>query len=345
MKIINLSILVLLLQALSACQEASSQPPDKEEPTMQVVVTTPERVDYHDRFTLAGEILPDRDVTVSSRLSETVRTVPVQLGERVSEGDVLATLDDAMLSRQIMEAEANLQQKLAGITKIEKLFEKKAASQQQYILAKTTYDMAEAQLLQLKEQMKRTVIASPLNGYIVEKFVEEGELVNPGQALFRIVNTDKLKVRVNLSEADVSGVHTGDRADVLVSACSKESIQGEVSFVSRALDPMTRTLPVEILIRNRSGCMSAGMTADATFTRGVLKNVPVVPTDSVVIRKGKQGVWIVEDGKAIFRVVLPGNPLDDRIPVVEGLEGEEQVVVRGHRLLEEGDRVTVQTAP
>lgn len=331
-------ILMFFLAAVS-CQNAVSEPAEQEDAGTRVMTAKPELTDYRDTFTLAGDLAAEQDVVVASRLGEVVRAVPVNLGDRVNTGDLLAELDDGMISKQVLEAEANLTQKLANLTKIEKLFEKKAASRQQYIAAKTTYDMAEAQHLQMQEQLARTKILSPMNGRVVEKLVEEGEYVGPGHPLIRLVNIDRLKVRVNLPESEAGHVSVGDEVRIRIHAFPDLPVRGKISFVSSVLHPSTRTLPVEVKIRNPRNAFSAGMIADTTFERAMLPNVPVIPMDAVVTRKGVQGIWQVVDGKAVFTKVKIGNSLDNRVAVLEGLTGKEEIIVVGQRLLEEGQKV------
>lgn len=335
----TIPLLLLTLLLLQNCEPSQSEEMTPPAYAQKVGTLHPTQETFEETITLAGEVLPFQDITVASEVSGKVLSL-TPLGKYVKKGEILVQLDDSLLKAKEKEAEANLTQKLANLKKTEALLEKKATTRQQYIFAKTTYDMAEAQLAQVKEQRAKTLLTSPINGKVVTHLMDPGEYALPGTPLLRVVQIDPLKVSVGVPEEAVGAIREGEKAWVRIPALAIQR-EGKISFVSNTLDPSTRTLPIEVLLPNRDHRIKGGMMAEVTLIKKRWEKVLTLPMEAVVVQDGVEGVWLVKDNHATFQPVMVTSPHYQRVAVLQGLTEKAEVVIQGQGLLEEGMLVEV----
>jgi RND family efflux transporter MFP subunit len=209
---------------------------------------------------------------------------------------------------------------------------------------------AEAQRLQAKVQrlrndVQKTVIRSPISGFITHRYAEVGQWVERGGRLAEIIDLAAVLVRVPVHERDIRLVQVGDAALVTLDALPNRTFTGRVKYVTPQADLASRTFPVKIEVPNTPDhTIKAGMFARVTLRTGAVQPSVFVPKDAVVRRASGQVVFVVEDARARLVPIKPGRTHKGLIEVVEGqLRPGEAVVVTGNELLQ--DQMAIVSQP
>src|SRR5690606_14487291 len=293
-----------------------------------------------------GAVEPIRTVGVNSQLSGALLTVEVEEGMRVREGQVLARMDDRELAAQEASAEAAFNVAEAAFKRAEQLYQNQVITINEYERDRTAYAAALAQLEQLRTRRGYAIVRSPLDGIVLEKRVEAGDVVAPQTQLFRIGDVSTMVVRVPVSELDVVELAPGATASIVFDAFPSRTFTGTIRRIFPSADPTTRLVPVEVAL-DAEGAITArpGFLARVTFALGARSNVALIPASAVVSGVGGQAVFTLENGQAMRRSIQTGLTSEGKVEVLSGVEPGEVIVVAGANTLRDGATVRVVSGP
>lgn len=286
----------------------------------------------------------------------------LQVGDRVSQGEILAHVRQSEYSDKVNSARAQMDQAQANYEKAKldfdratNLYKTDSYTKVQYDVAKASLDAgaalvenANANWQQTKTALADCWLKSPLTGWVLSRNIEVGALVGTGSQAFVLADTHLVKAVFGVPDTRVDYVKLG-APQTITTTSSPEEFHGRVTSVSPSADPKSRVFSVEVTIPNSDGRLKPGMIA--TLTLGVGKPEPVttvVPLSAVVrstqIAEGF-AVFVVTDqgGKSIARerAVEIGDTQGNLISVVKGLKPGESVVVTGGTLIKDGDEIKV----
>ena len=290
------------------------------------------------KIQLPGEIEGYRDAKVASAQGGLVEAVRVQEGDRVEAGASMASIN-----RQV--AEAQLQQAKAQLTLAEhnaKVAQKagKSLSQTRRIQAETQLKSAEAAHRLAQIAANRSRLPAPFAGIVSQVGIEEGEVAAPGFPLIRLVDIDRVKVSLSISDRDIRFVQPNAKALVLIEGGSQR-IEAVISRVSPTANMETRTFIAEIDLPNPKGHLLPGMMVTVRIQESTNKEEITIPQYALVTKLKDNGVFVVEKGRAVWRPLELGGFLEHDLIVKAGLEDGDELVTRGHRDINEGDRLLV----
>jgi len=199
----------------------------------------------------------------------------------------------------------------------------------------------EANLARLNELVSYLMVRAPFDGVITERNVDEGALVTEGSTLlFRMAQTDRLRVFLNVPQGDAPSVHVGQQANLAIPDLPGRKFPARVTRTASALDPSSRTLLVEVQAANPNGQLLPGMytQVDLAVPR---KDPPLtIPSDTLVVRSDGPQVAVVDpDGIVHFRRIQLGRDLGDHLEVLGGLDASLQLAVNPSDDVREGVRV------
>jgi multidrug efflux pump subunit AcrA (membrane-fusion protein) len=180
-------------------------------------------------------------------------------------------------------------------------------------------------------------IVAPSSGYVVKRLVAPGVLVQPGMPILKIAQVDRVRLQANVGEKDIAAIRVG--SPVVVTTTAGQSVTARVTSVFPFVDQGSRTAVVEAIVDNRDRRLLPGQYVTMQLVTGERANAITVPRGAVGRLGGAAKVWVVSDGRAEPRDVTTGLEGADRIEIVRGLTGTEQVVARGHENLYAGARV------
>jgi RND family efflux transporter MFP subunit len=186
-------------------------------------------------------------------------------------------------------------------------------------------------------------IEAPFDGTISERNLDEGHFVQPaGEAqarpLFVIVQTDVVRVFVDVPEMEATLVDRDDEATIRVQSLFGREFKGEVTRNSRALDSasVTRTLRTEIDVANPDGVLRPGMYVYATIILDKRENVLALPASAIRRHEGKVSCFSVDDGKLVEKSLQTGLTGGNDVEIVSGLDGDEDIVQKVTPTMAEG---------
>jgi RND family efflux transporter MFP subunit len=200
---------------------------------------------------------------------------------------------------------------------------------------------AKANLARVQELQGYRQVRAPFDGVITLRNVDVGVLVTTGNTLlYRIAQTGTLRTYVNVAQGDVNSVHVGQRAALTVSNLPGRSFPGTVARMAKALDPVSRTMLVEVDLANPDGVLFPGTFADVSLS-GHRENRPLtIPATAVVFRTDGAQVAIVQpDDTVHLQKITLGRDFGDRVEIVQGLSNGAIIIAQPGDTAREGSRI------
>jgi membrane fusion protein, multidrug efflux system len=307
-----------------------------------VEITTVERVRMARSSMVAGQLSPLRVVGVTSQVAGALLRVPVEEGSRVRQGDILAELDSRELDAQLRAAQANLTLARATAQRSEQLRQNGVVTAAEYERDQATLVSAEATVAQLETRVGFTKIRAPMNGVIMQRFVQAGDIVGGQTRMFTVADVSTLVTQLPVSELEVPRLKEGSAVDVQVDALAGRAVPGRIRRIFPAADSVSRLVPVEIAISGAEHLgLKPGYSVRVSLQLDERDNALVIPTRAVVGAAGSQSVYIIRDGRAERRRVRVGLDQDGQMEVFEGLAAGDTIITTGNALLRDGAQVRI----
>jgi HlyD family secretion protein len=204
---------------------------------------------------------------------------------------------------------------------------------------------AQSQAMQRTAEVVRDYvnIRARSGGYVVKRLVAPGVLVQPGMAILKVAQIDRVRLQANVGERDLTSIMVGSPVRVTPAGTGQAPTTARVTSVFPFVDQGARTGVVEAIVDNAARRLLPGQYVQMEFVTGNQPHALTVPRAAVVRMGGKARVWVVEDDRAQPREVITGLEGPDRIEIVSGLSETAQVIARGHEGLYAGARVTDAT--
>ena len=294
---------------------------------------------------VSGEVEGRSTVNVGFKVAGVVAAVPVEEGDAVQMGAVLAQLESNQYELGLQAATATADLARDALTRARQLDSERSIPPADLVKAEVAVRQAEAQEGLARTQVADTRLVSPLAGLVARRGVQPGEQVGPGMPVFTIIAVDPVQVRVGVPEAEVGRVRQGQTATISIPALGGQSFEGRVRVVGVAADPMSRTYVVRISVPNPERLLKPGMIAEVRINDGGEINALTLPGEAIVRDPaGLPLVFVYEEaeGRVHARTVTVGSVLGREVEIASGLEGDEQVVVGGQHRLRTGAAVNAR---
>jgi len=187
-------------------------------------------------------------------------------------------------------------------------------------------------------------IRAPVAGAVSERLVQPGEYINVNTPVVSIVQMSPLKLRTAVQEKFASVIRPGQKVQFAVEAFPEATFDGEVAYVSPAIDQATRTFSVEALVQNTDGRLKPGFFAKGAVSTHLDENVPAVSLDAVSTLAGVSSVYVIEDGKIRQQTVALGTQSGKLVEIAQGLKGDEKLAASNLNQLATGTPVQIGKA-
>ncbi|SIO17850.1 membrane fusion protein, multidrug efflux system [Halodesulfovibrio marinisediminis DSM 17456] len=340
-------IVASMLVSLTACSngeasETAQNVPESKEYVVNVKVEKLTPAAITDTIMLPGETEAIYDVSLAAEQDGLIEWVGVTEGDSVKADAQLVRIDLEALKAAKDRAEANLTMKKHQLKRRRKLYEGNVLSREELEQAETEFTVAETNLREAEVKYEHGIVVSPVAGMVNTVNVDPGEYVSKGNPIANIVNVDQIKITFNVPEMDVRFLSKGLTAPVVFDAYPREEWNGVVDFVAWKADPATRTFPVRLIVQNTDGRIRPGMIARASFVRRSLNDIVSIPLFSVIDKGGERIAFVEKNGVAEARTVKLGVIDGDRVQILAGLNVGENLIVAGHREVEDGVKVDVR---
>jgi len=277
------------------------------------------------RIEVVGSAASERWVNLSARLPATLQTLTVSGGDTVTNGQVLATLDDRDLREQLAGAEALFRQAELEFNRTSQLFEKGATTDQAKVAAQTGLEAARARVQQMRVMLSYSVIISPIDGRVTDRRLEAGDLVAPGQIVVAVYDPSQMRFEVPVPIRLLSRFALNQPVTVVLDGIT-HPVQGIVREIVSEVDALSRTQKVKIRLEQAGQSILPGTYGRITV-EGDAHEAVWVPA-SAAYRVGQQEfVQVVWEGRVIRRLVRTGVAQGDRIEILSGLTDGEVILV------------------
>lgn len=313
--------------------------------TKLITVEELKKQDFKHYIEVQGNVDAEENITALNQQPGIVTAINVKVGDHVTKGQILGlTQTTAALEDQVRSTETQVALAKTAFEKQSNLWEQKIGSEIQFLQAKTQKEAAESGLAALKKQLEMTKIIAPISGTVDAVNLRVGDMAAPSQLMpgIRIINEGSLKVKAKLADSDFGKVKQNDQIQVEFPDINK-SIQTAVSYVSKTIDPRSRTFSLEAKLNNDKGEYGANMIAKLKINDAVMKNVLLVPTN--VIQKSTEGNYVlvatVENGvkTAHKKMVTTGSEYEGKTVITKGLEEGDQIITFGYSEVVDGQRI------
>lgn len=343
----SLAMLILAVLALGACggggdEEAAQQAP-------QPVVLGPADVavviqgPVESGPALSGTLTARDEATVRAQIGGSVLETYAEPGETVRRGQRLARLAASSLGDSLASARAAVATARSNVALTERELERQRilaaagavaernveTAEQQVVAARASLAQAQAQLASAQEQLGYSQVTAPLSGVVSERQASAGDVVQPGTALYTVVDPSSLELEGSLAAERLAALHVGAPVAFQVTGFPNRTFRGRITRINPAADPVTRQVRVYAEIPNAGSDLVAGLFAEGRVQTEI-RNGLTVPSAAIDRRMMQPAVLRVREGK-VERVQVQLGLLDEqeqRVEIRQGVQAGD-VVLRG----------------
>jgi RND family efflux transporter MFP subunit len=313
---------------------------DTEAPIL-VVASNPAMHTFESSFSFLGTFDPIRQNTIGSDASGKVIKLNVEEGDRVSQGSVIAKIDDEMIRLQIENAEVSIEGQRNDDNRYSTLAKENAVSGVQLEKTKLGLKSAEIQKKQLQKQLKSTTIAAPFSGVITKKLIDLGSMIGPGTPVVEITDISSLKLTVSVPERDIMKFKLNQKVQVSADVYAGKVFEGTVSNLSVQADK-AHNFKVQITVRNTNQEIMAGMYGSVSLANSKSVTSLAIPRKALVGSSKNPQVYVIRNGKAYLTSFNAGTSDGDFIEVISGIATTDKIVVKGQVNLQDKSNVKIK---
>ncbi len=349
----------LLLSSCSSDEKIAAQLTDA-----PVTVTVSKTTVANDlsQASASGKLVAKNSVNVSTRMMGYITNMKAEVGQNVSAGQLLVSINatdiqakGGQANAQISQAQANYNIAKKDYERFQNLYQSQSASQKELDDMRARYEIAQAGL-QAAQQMKNEVnaqyrytnITAPISGTITAKYAEQGDMASPGMPLLTIESPSSLQAQVLVSEQNIALISNGMPVEVTLKTLNK-TVSGTVSEISKSAANSGGQYMVKINIHNGSGLLP-GMFVNVQFpfkNSGKInqdfQESMMIPKAALVENGQLTGVYVVSSqSTAVLRWLKTGKTVGDRIEVLSGLNPKETYIVSSNGKLYNGAKIQIK---
>jgi RND family efflux transporter MFP subunit len=317
-------------------------------------------------FVLPGNVTAYTDAPIYARTDGYLVRWYFDIGAKVRKGALLAVIDTPELDRQVAQAESDLAtaQANANIARIQAerytgLVKSEAVSQQdtdtyvnQAAATAAAVQSAQANLQRLRELQSFEKVYAPFDGVVTARAVDTGQLINSGSGqsagteLFHMQALETLRVYTNVPQLYSQTLKRGMMIDLTFPEHPGRTFEGTLVRTADAIDPVSRTLLVEVDVNNRSGELMPGSLAQVHFKTPPVGPTFIVPTGALIFRRqGMEVATVIESSAGTVAHLIPvviGEDDGASVQIISGLNPGDRVIQDPPDSLIDGERVTVE---
>jgi len=299
---------------------------------------------YAKQIYVSGKLSNKAEQRLSFKIQGVIQAIHVDEGQRVSAGQLLASLDQAEITAQVRQAKSVYENSNKNMQRFSSLYRDKVITLEQVQAAQTQLDIARSDLQIAQFNQKHAQIRATSDGLVLKRLVEKNELANPNQTAFIISNENRGWVlRVGVMDRDLVRIETGNVARLKLDAYPQQEISGQVSEIAAAADPQSGLFEVEIHLNAPTMRLYSGFIASANIHSKQSEALAFLPVESMVSANGRNVELFIINNKrqAEKRQAQLAFILGDQIAIRAGLEEGEKVVSNGAAYLRNGDSVEI----
>ena len=295
----------------------------------------------------SGLVASTDEARLSFKVGGVIQKIFIKEGQRVSKGQILATLDLTEINAQVSQAQFGVEKSERDFKRVQNMFKDTAATLEQMQNVTTGYDVAKQNLQIAKFNRTYSQIVAPMSGTVTKKLANEGELIGSSSPILFLSSgsASDWVVRVGITDKDWARLRLGDKATVNLDAYPNEPLVGTVSELAPIADPMNKLYEVEIKINPNGKRLASGMFGKIELKPSQTRSYAIVPIEAILEGSGKNAfVYVLDESRkkvkkiAIITAYIEG----DKILITSGLEKISEVITSGGAFLTEKSLVVVK---
>jgi len=282
-----------------------------------------------------------RRATISSETSGRISEINFDVDDFVKKGSVLVRITAAAtrarlsgLEASVSEAEAQYNVALSEFNRIEGVYKRKLVSKSAFEKAEAELkaatqrlSAANANVKEVLEQLKYTVVKAPYSGIVAERHVELGEMAKVGQPLLTGFSLNELRAVTHVPQTVVTQIRSATEAQIIVAAQDQEPLRSSLITVYPEADPDTHTYKVRVKLPSVPKGIYPGHLVKIQFTTGEAQKMRL-PSQAIVRRSELQAVYIVKDNNVSLRQIRLGKTnTDNTVDILAGLDAGEMIAL------------------
>ena len=343
-----LPLATFLVLGVSACKQdggpGAGGPPGGGMPPTAVESVRVRTQSLPNQFETVGTLRADESVIVRPEVAGEIEKVHFQEGERVAAGQVLFTLDDALVRADLNEANANLENARRAYKRATELAQKQLIAGADLDTTRAELDVNQARAASARTHLDKTVIRAPFAGVTGLRNVSAGDYVNVGQELVQLVRLDPIELDLRAPEVVLSSLAVGQKVLFGVDAYRDERFEAKVVAIAPTVDAGGRSVALRASLENPDLKLRPGMSARVRITLSTTAKALLVPEQAIWPMGEQKTVFVIQGGKAKQVPVELGTRLPGQVEVTSGLKDGDEVVVTGQLKLQDGAPVQAKPA-
>ncbi len=317
----------------------------KKEIKKTLITAIEARKDYFEhKLEVRGSVESRKNVTIGSEVPGKVERIWVKEGQQVSKGQTLLTLDASIIKNNIAELKTALDLAKTVYERQANLWKKNIGTEIQYLQTKNNYESLERKLATANSQLEQSIIKAPFSGSMDRITAKEGEIVQPGMELLRLVNPNDVYIRADISERFISVFKKGDPVDVYFPVQDKR-MTSTITAVGQVINSENRTFEIEVAVPTGFGNTRPNQVVVLQLID--YKNDEAIKVPTMIIQKDNKGSYVYTIEKEGSNLVAKkshievGLSYNNTTEIVQGIEPGEKIAHKGFRDLTEGVYVTI----
>ncbi|MCG8410043.1 MAG: efflux RND transporter periplasmic adaptor subunit [Bacteroidales bacterium] len=292
-----------------------------------------------------GEVEAKNYAKISSEMNGRIQQIHVSEGVFVKKGDLLVSLNTDAIEKQITGVKSNLELATKTFNKLDILWKENIGSEIEYLSAKSKKEALESQLATLYAQKRMSQIVAPFSGIVDQIYLKKGEIASPGYPVIEFVNLNKLVIKADVSETHIEKIRKGQLVELSFSSLPNYKIKTPIIRMSKVINSASRTFEIEMEIDNPDEKINPNIVSTIKINDFSSNKAFVIP--SLSIRKDISGnyVYIVnnKNDKNIVakKYIKTGLSFDENTLVLDGLDLNDMVIVKGYHLVSSGVEVNL----
>jgi len=325
------------LVGLRLTQAKKDDPKSAEKPVLEFTpadIATVEMRELQRSLSISGSLSPVLQATVRSKVPGEVQKVIVREGDRVTEGQVIATIDTADLKARMDAQVAALEESRAKANIAQKNRENNQQLLRQNFISQNAFDTtqsvyegavaavksAQAQLRIAEKAMQDAVVRAPFAGIVSRRMINVGEKVGIDSPLFTVVDLAKMEIEAPAPASEIPAVKVGQVAQFRVDGFGERAFDGRIERINPSAEQGSRSITLYVSVANRDGALKGGMFAKGQLILDRSPPTAVVPAGALREEAGQAFVYTIENGKVARRAVTVGMREEGLVEIRSGLE-------------------------
>jgi RND family efflux transporter MFP subunit len=360
---LHTTLFIFMVAGFASCSGGGNPAENISEKPVTVTLATASAVSQH-AILASGEVEADQTANISTRVMGRITNIYVKAGDKVNQGQLLATISDEDILARRAQTDATIAEAAAALTNAQKdydrfsnLYKQQSATAKeldnvtlQFNSAKAKVDAARQMRSEIDATLSYASLRAPFSGVVTQKLAEAGSISNPGMPLLTIEDNKTLQVSASVAESDISHIHLGDAAHLEIKSMGK-SFEGKIVQINPSSQFTGAQYIVKITIPKTAGKeIYAGMFANVnipvTDNRQIKNDMVLISASAVVRHDELTGVYSISaENTALLRWIRLGKTYGDKVEVISGLSKDEKFISSSESRLYNGAPVICNEIP